>query len=156
MEVLSGSCRFGLWFVHVWWSGTTIFQVLFSKFPLDGPVPPPFTRYCAGMEERFLSYESVATSYQTIYGQIYGEVRKVAYGETETYGEIARKVSTSPRVVGQAMRRNPTPLVIPCHRVVGLHGIGGFSPSPEIKEALISMEEKTNQKKKHPDGSSFQ
>ena len=53
-----------------------------------------------------------------------------------TYGEIAGKVSTSPRVVGQAMRRNPTPLVIPCHRIVGKHGIGGFTPSPEIKEAL--------------------
>ena len=148
MEVRSGSCRFGLWFVHVWWSGDTIFQVLFSKSPLHGTVPPPFIRYCAGKEESFLSQESVATSYPTLYGQIYQEVRKVPYGETNTYGEIAGKVATSARVVGQAMRRNPTPLVIPCHRIVGKNAIGGFTPSPEIKEALVLMEKKTMQRKK--------
>lgn len=143
---MSGSCRFGLWFVHAWWSGPMIFQVLFSKSPLTGAVPPPFIRYCAGKEENFLLYESVATSYPTIFSKIYQEVQKVRYGETQTYGEIAGKVSTSPRVVGQAMRRNPTPLVIPCHRIVGSHGIGGFTPSPEIKEALLLMEKKTRLK----------
>lgn len=147
MEVMSGSCRFGLWFVHVWWSGAMIHRVLFSKSPLPGAVPPSFTRYCAGKEESFLSYESVATGYPTIHGQIYQAVRNVPYGETETYGDIAGKVSTSARVVGQAMRRNPTPLVIPCHRIVGKHHIGGFTPSPEIKEALIAMEEKTRKRK---------
>ena len=49
---------------------------------------------------------------------------------------------TTPRVVGQAMARNPTPLVIPCHRVVAADGIGGFSPSVEIKEELLAMEKK--------------
>jgi methylated-DNA-[protein]-cysteine S-methyltransferase len=148
MEVMSGSCRFGLWFVHVWWSGDKIFQVVFSKSPLNGTVPPSFIRYCAGKEENFQLQESVAISYPTIFGQIYQEVRRVPYGETVMYGEIAGKVSTSPRVVGQAMRRNPTPLIIPCHRVVGKHGIGGFTPSLEIKEALILMEKKTKQRKK--------
>jgi methylated-DNA-[protein]-cysteine S-methyltransferase len=40
------------------------------------------------------------------------------------------------------MARNPTPLVIPCHRVVAADGIGGFSPSIEIKQLLLAMEEK--------------
>ena len=145
---MSGSCRFGLWFVHVWWSEDMIFHVVFSKSPLTGMVPPSFIRYCAGKEERFLSQESVATTYPTIFGRIYQEVRKVPYGETATYGEIAAKVSTSPRVVGQAMRRNPTPLVIPCHRIVGKYGIGGFTPSPEIKEALNVMEKKKKKREK--------
>ena len=77
-----------------------------------------------------------------MYSRIYWAVRNVTYGTTATYGEIAEKVSTSPRVVGQAMARNPTPLVIPCHRIVAAHGIGGFSPSVEIKEALLAMEKK--------------
>jgi methylated-DNA-[protein]-cysteine S-methyltransferase len=77
-----------------------------------------------------------------MYNRIYRAVRDVPYGKTATYGEIAVKVSTSPRVVGQAMARNPTPLVIPCHRIVAAHGIGGFSPSVEIKEALLAMEKK--------------
>ena len=145
---MSGSCRFGLWFVHVWWSGDQIFHVVFSKSPLTGTVPPPFIRYCAGKEENFQSLESVATTYPTIFGRIYQEVRKVPYGETTTYGDIAVKVSTSPRVVGQAMRHNPTPLVIPCHRIVGKHGVGGFTPSPEIKEMLILMEKKTKDRRK--------
>jgi len=38
------------------------------------------------------------------------------------------------------MKRNPTPLIIPCHRVVAKSGIGGFTPSVEIKEALLRME----------------
>jgi methylated-DNA-[protein]-cysteine S-methyltransferase len=148
MEVMSGSCRLGLWFVHVWYSGSRIFQVMFSKTPLPGTVPPCFIRYCAGKEESFQSQESVALTYPTIYGKIYQEVRKVPYGETATYGEIAGNVFTSPRVVGQAMRRNPTPLVIPCHRIVGKHGLGGFTPSPEIKESLVLMEKKTKDRRK--------
>jgi methylated-DNA-[protein]-cysteine S-methyltransferase len=111
-------------------------------------VPPSFIRYCAGKEESFQSLQSVATSYPTIFGRIYHEVIMVPYGETATYGEIAGKVSTSPRVVGQAMRRNPTPLVVPCHRIVGKHGLGGFTPSPDIKEALILMEKKTMDRRK--------
>jgi methylated-DNA-[protein]-cysteine S-methyltransferase len=77
-----------------------------------------------------------------MYSRIYREVRNVPYGMTRTYGDIAEKVSTSPRVVGQAMARNPTPIIIPCHRIVAAHGIGGFSPSVEIKEALLAMETK--------------
>jgi methylated-DNA-[protein]-cysteine S-methyltransferase len=67
-------------------------------------------------------------------------VRKVGYGETATYGEIAEAVGTSPRAVGQAMARNPTPLVIPCHRIVSKNGLGGFTPSVEIKRELLAME----------------
>jgi methylated-DNA-[protein]-cysteine S-methyltransferase len=44
------------------------------------------------------------------------------------------------------MARNPVPLVIPCHRVVAADGIGGFSPSVEIKEALLAMEKKALRK----------
>jgi methylated-DNA-[protein]-cysteine S-methyltransferase len=67
---------------------------------------------------------------------------EIGYGTTATYGEIAETAGTVPRVVGQAMARNPTPLVIPCHRVVGKHGIGGFTPSIEIKETLLRIEKK--------------
>jgi methylated-DNA-[protein]-cysteine S-methyltransferase len=46
------------------------------------------------------------------------------------------------------MSRNPTPLVIPCHRVLAAHGIGGFSPEVAIKESLLAMEKKGLQKVK--------
>ncbi|HQC35436.1 MAG TPA: MGMT family protein, partial [Methanoculleus sp.] len=46
----------------------------------------------------------------------------------------------APRAVGSAMAKNPTPIVVPCHRVVAKTGIGGFTPDPAIKEALLAME----------------
>lgn len=146
MEVTGGSCRLGLWFVHVWSDGQTIHRVRFSTTGIDGDVPEPFRRYCAGHHVDLTRYETVAISGDTVYSRIYQTVRKVPYGATSTYGEIARQVGTSPRVVGQAMANNVTPLVVPCHRIVGSKGIGGFSPDVGIKELLLEMEGKTLQK----------
>jgi methylated-DNA-[protein]-cysteine S-methyltransferase len=53
---------------------------------------------------------------------------------------------TNPRLVGLAMRRNPTPLVVPCHRVVSASGLGGFTPSIDIKESLLRMEKKNKRR----------
>ena len=142
MEIVGGSCRFGLWFVHVWWSGTTVHRIRFAKTGIPGDVPDLIRKYCAGHIVSLLPLDSLAALDDTVYGRIYREVRLLPYGSTSTYGEIAEKAGTAPRVVGQAMARNPTPLVIPCHRVTAARGIGGFSPSVEIKEALLAMEKK--------------
>ena len=140
MEIVGGSCRFGLWYVHVWWNDTAVQRVRFSTTALDGDVPPLIRKYCGGQPVDCSALDSFALHADTMYSRIYREVRSVPYGMTRTYGEIAEKIHTSPRVVGQAMARNPTPLVIPCHRIVAALGIGGFSPSVEIKEALLEME----------------
>jgi methylated-DNA-[protein]-cysteine S-methyltransferase len=142
MEIISGSCRFGLWYVHVWWTDTAVQRVRFSPTGLEGEIPPLIRKYCGGQPVDCSALESFALHDDTMYSRIYREVRTVPYGTTKTYGEIAEKAGTAPRVVGQAMARNPTPLVIPCHRIVAAHGIGGFSPSIEIKEALLAMEKK--------------
>lgn len=54
-------------------------------------------------------------------------LRSIPAGEVRTYGEVAAELRSSPRAVGNACRRNPLPLIIPCHRVVSASGIGGFS-----------------------------
>ena len=69
----------------------------------------------------------------------------IPYGETRTYGEIAKKLKTSPRAVGNACRRNPVPIVIPCHRVVASKSLGGYSGATEgetqdIKRHLLKLE----------------
>jgi methylated-DNA-[protein]-cysteine S-methyltransferase len=143
MEIISGSCRFGLWYVHVWWNDTSVQRVRFSTTVLAGEVPLLIRKYCGGQPIDCSALDSFALHDDTMYSRIYRVVRDVPYGRTATYGEIAEMVSTSPRVVGQAMARNPTPLVIPCHRIVAANGIGGFSPSVEIKEALLAMEKKS-------------
>ena len=142
VEVIEGSARFGLWYVHVHWSGTTVYQVRFSRIPLSGPVPVPITQYLSGrvIDLSTLTCGSPPPGEQ--YGRIYEEVQRIPYGETATYGEIAERSGTTPRVVGQALSRNIIPLIIPCHRVVARDGIGGFTPDPAIKSDLLAMEQR--------------
>jgi methylated-DNA-[protein]-cysteine S-methyltransferase len=139
---VNGSARFGLWFVHVTWSGNTVFRVRFSRTPLPGPVPVLLRQYLSGRPVDLSSFETGTLPAGELYARIYRIVRAVPYGATVTYGEVAQRARTSPRTVGQAMHRNPVPLIIPCHRVVSRSGPGGFTPDPEIKVMLLSMETK--------------
>lgn len=140
MGVTEGSCPFGLWHVHVVWSGDLVMQVRFLREPAEGPAHPAFPRYLAGDPEAFAGLSSVATEGDSVYARIYRAVRAIPYGRTATYGEVAAAAGTAARVVGNAMRTNPTPLIVPCHRVVAKGGIGGFTPSVEVKRALLSIE----------------
>jgi len=142
MEVTGGSCRLGLWHVHVWWSGEMIHRVRFAQTGISGPVPAPILKYCAGHMVDLSELATIACEGESVSSRIYRAVREVPYGSTATYGQIAAQVGTSPRVVGRAMAHNPTPLVVPCHRIVAAHGIGGFSPALEIKEQLLALEQK--------------
>ncbi|WP_292519804.1 methylated-DNA--[protein]-cysteine S-methyltransferase [Methanoculleus sp.] len=140
MAIVTGSCRFGLWYVHVAWQDDLIYRVRFARVELPGPVPEEIRRYCAGLPADLTSLRSIATEGDSTSARIYRAVRTVPCGGTVTYGDIARIVGTAPRVVGSAMARNPTPIVVPCHRVVAKTGIGGFTPDLSIKEALLAME----------------
>ncbi len=76
--------------------------------------------------------------------KVYEVVRRIPWGETRTYGELARAagVPGGARAVGNALRRNRICLFIPCHRVVASGGLGGFT-SPgglEQKKALLALE----------------
>jgi methylated-DNA-[protein]-cysteine S-methyltransferase len=66
----------------------------------------------------------------------------IPFGETRTYGEIARMVGAPAQAVGQACGANPIPLLIPCHRVLGAKTLGGFSApgGVETKVALLRHE----------------
>ncbi|MGB9720001.1 MAG: methylated-DNA--[protein]-cysteine S-methyltransferase [bacterium] len=68
---------------------------------------------------------------------------KIHRGRIETYGSIAKKVGTpkGARAVGQALAKNPFPIIIPCHRVIKSDGtIGGFGNNPDLKRKLLSIE----------------
>jgi methylated-DNA-[protein]-cysteine S-methyltransferase len=75
-------------------------------------------------------------------GRVMRAMAAVPYGETRTYGDVAADLDTSPVAVGQACGRNPIPLVVPCHRVVGANSLGGFSADggPELKRRLLERE----------------
>lgn len=74
--------------------------------------------------------------------QIYNALRRVGWGHTTTYGTLAKELGAGPqaaRDVGQAMAKNPVPLIIPCHRVLAAGGkVGGFS-APGGATAKVHM-----------------
>jgi len=69
-------------------------------------------------------------------------MRRIPYGQTRSYGELAHDAGGAPRAIGQACGANPLPLVVPCHRVVGAAGPGGYSGGKglETKQFLLSLE----------------
>lgn len=69
-------------------------------------------------------------------------LRAIPYGETKTYGEIAKTVGISAQAAGQACGANPIAILIPCHRVVGAGNLGGFSArgGVETKVELLKLE----------------
>ncbi len=71
-----------------------------------------------------------------------GVMADIPYGETITYGEMARRLDSSAQAAGAACGGNPFPLIIPCHRVLGADGIGGYSGEGgiETKIALLKRE----------------
>ncbi len=75
--------------------------------------------------------------------QVLGKLLKIPYGETTSYGEIARRMGNplASRAVGTAIARNPIPIIIPCHRVIPADGsLGGYLWGPEIKKKLLQLE----------------
>ncbi len=66
--------------------------------------------------------------------------KNLNFSQTITYGEIAKIFKISPRKVGKIMKKNPFPLFIPCHRVIGKNGIGGFNYGIKWKKFLIEFE----------------
>jgi methylated-DNA-[protein]-cysteine S-methyltransferase len=70
-------------------------------------------------------------------------VRSIPYGQTESYAWVAQRVAKPQgvRAAGQALARNPLPIVVPCHRVIGARGeIGGFSYGLQMKQHLLQLE----------------
>ncbi|MDH3740905.1 MAG: methylated-DNA--[protein]-cysteine S-methyltransferase [Hyphomicrobiales bacterium] len=74
--------------------------------------------------------------------QVYAAMLAIPKGETRTYGDIANDLGVPAQPVGQACGSNPIPIIIPCHRVVGSDGLGGFSGcgGVETKVQLLQHE----------------
>jgi methylated-DNA-[protein]-cysteine S-methyltransferase len=74
--------------------------------------------------------------------QFYAALCAIPYGETRTYGDLARDLGVSAQAIGQACGANPIPVLIPCHRVLGANGLGGYSGHGgiEAKITLLKLE----------------
>lgn len=104
-------------------------------------------RYLAGEEVDFSYYEPDLSGLTAFQQDVLREVRKIPYGKTITYAELARSIGREGawRAVGSALAVNPYPIIIPCHRVVSSTGIGGFcgegcGDKVELKRKMLDME----------------
>lgn len=99
-------------------------------------------RYFDGEKVDFLGARLDLGAQQPLFEKIYDAVRGLGWGETTTYGAVAKALGEGPEVardVGQAMAANPIPLIIPCHRVLAAGGkIGGFS-APGGSDSKMKM-----------------
>ena len=117
--------------------------------------PPPsvaavvddIKRYLAGEQVDFAAVAVDLSSLDPYRQKLYATMRALAWGSTTTYGELAKKLGATgwegARDVGEAMGRNPVPVVIPCHRVLAAGGkLGGFSAhgGAKTKAKLLALE----------------
>jgi methylated-DNA-[protein]-cysteine S-methyltransferase len=73
--------------------------------------------------------------------RVWDALRRIPYGQTRSYGEVARMVGSSPRAVGGANAANPICLIVPCHRVVGSDGsLTGYAFGEDTKRRLLEIE----------------
>lgn len=104
------------------------------------------TRYFAGEPVDFGGVAVDLGEQEDFFRRIYQALRQVEYGKTTTYGALASQLGAGPeaaRAVGAAMANNPTPLIVPCHRVLAAGGkIGGFSApgGAETKLRMLELE----------------
>lgn len=103
-------------------------------------------RYFKGEQMDFSDLQLDLSAENPLFKQIYAAARRVGWGHTTTYGTLAKELGAGPemaRDVGQAMAKNPVPLIIPCHRVLAAGGkLGGFSApgGSATKQHMLELE----------------
>ena len=93
-------------------------------------------------KNKFLRFNTLIVG-NSIQKKVWNELKKIKFGETKSYGIIAKKYKLSPRHVGKICAQNKIPLLIPCHRVIRSDGsIGGFSArgGVSLKKKLLKFE----------------
>ena len=113
---------------------------IFNEKPLAAACTQ-LREYFAGERREFdLPLKLTGTEFQV---SVLEALQDIPYGETRSYGEIARRIGRprAVRAVGAANGRNPIPIVVPCHRVIGVTGdLTGFGGGLDTKEALLRLE----------------
>ncbi len=128
-------------------------EALCARSPQSTEAPPPpavrrvIAQVGALLEGRAVDLSNVAVELQgapPFHVRVYRRLMQVPPGRTITYGELAAELGSpgAARAVGQAMRRNPVPIIIPCHRVTSRSGLGGFTAhgGTTTKERLLALE----------------
>ena len=93
------------------------------------------------LKESFSFYYQLKLIGTVFEKKVWNEISKIKYGQTITYNDIAKKLNSSPRAIGNACSKNKCLLLIPCHRIIRTDGsTGGYVLGENIKEYLIKLE----------------
>ena len=103
----------------------------------DDPVAIWLNDYFSGTATNLPALKHAATPFQHSMRQA---LLNIPAGEVRTYGELAKTLNTSARGLGQALKTNPLPILIPCHRIVAAKGLGGFAGGATWKQGLLHIE----------------
>lgn len=100
------------------------------------------TKYFEGEEIDFERHKVDLGHYTDFERKVLTAAKKLKYSETITYGNLAKKVGhkNAQRAVGTVLSKNNVPIIIPCHRVIAAHGIGGFTGDLNMKRRLLALE----------------
>jgi len=132
--------------------GVALSEICFP--PRDTPVQDPVSTAAAEAVRQLRAYFSnpgfipdlpLADQGTAFQRRVWKALRAIPPGEVLTYGALARRLGSAARAVGGACRANPCPILVPCHRVVAVHGTGGYAgatrgPWLTIKEHLLRHE----------------
>ena len=111
-----------------------------TEGPLYEDMAAQLTQYFAGERQDFdLPLAPRGSAFQQAF---YAALLAIPYGETRTYGDLAKELNVSAQAIGQACGANPIAILIPCHRVLAADGLGGFSGAGgvEAKVTLLRLE----------------
>jgi O-6-methylguanine DNA methyltransferase len=111
-----------------------------QAFAPNRAVIAQIVEYLEGKRDRFeLPLDLRGTPFQL---RVWRELQRIPYGETRSYGDVARAIGEpgAVRPVGAANGANPVALVVPCHRVVATHGLGGYGGGLPLKRQLLALE----------------
>ncbi|MEM7018448.1 MAG: methylated-DNA--[protein]-cysteine S-methyltransferase [Pseudomonadota bacterium] len=110
--------------------------------PFAEPIKQLKAYFAGKLKDFSLKLAPNGTAFQL---EVLEALQKIPYGETVSYGEMAKRVGRpkASRAVGAANGRNPLPIVIPCHRVIGSNGsLTGFGGGLDTKQTLLAHEQK--------------
>ncbi len=123
--------------------GETVFEGTRLASSLTNMAANQLQEYLAGKRMQFdLPLFAQGTAFQQ---RVWNEVAKIPYGHTQSYSEVAAAIGNpkATRAVGMANNKNPLPILIPCHRVIGAQGKPvGYAGGLKIKEFLLDLERK--------------
>lgn len=135
------------------WYENSLRELTTDIVPLASTTPPSIARIVDQLRGYFLHGEPItqidwdwidSRHWSEFQARVYKALLSIPHGETRTYSWVATRIGrigkiAAPRAVGQALRRNPLPVIIPCHRIVGTDAIGGFMGITDPDRAELKL-----------------